>query len=267
MKRNLIVLVFTLLGLVALATVPAQEPDATPTVAELWDPIAREHIRPGRIGGISLNVVDYAAIKADPRWPVLLDALAGATEPVERNERLAFWINAYNIMAIKVVLSKYPVASIKDIGGWVTAVWDIDAGTVAGKVRSLTEIEHAILRKMGEPRIHAAIVCASVSCPPIRAEAFTAEKLDDQLTQQMTEWLGNEQVGAVIEKDGKTLRVSSIFKWFAEDFEAEADSVRTFVERYLPEATRARLKPNARIAYLNYDWSLNDAKRSTPSAQ
>lgn len=265
MKQTFVVLVLTLIGILAGVASPAQTPDATPTVAELWDPIAKEHIRPGRIGDVALNVVDYSAISADPRWPVLLDALAQATEPIERNERLAFWINAYNIMAIKVVLSKYPVASIKDIGGWVTAVWDMDAGTVAGKVRTLTEIEHEILRKMGEPRIHAAIVCASVSCPPIRAEAYTAEKLDDQLTHQMTEWLANQQVGAVIEKEGATLRVSAIFRWFAEDFEAAAGTVRAYVQPYLPATTRARLKPNARIAYLDYDWSLNDAKRSTLS--
>ncbi|GAB4324810.1 MAG: DUF547 domain-containing protein [Candidatus Sumerlaeia bacterium] len=262
MKRILVVLFFTLFGVLTVVAAPAQAPPPSSAVAELWDPIAKDHIRPGRIGNVRLNVVDYSAIKADPRWPALLDALARATEPVERKERLAFWINAYNIMAIKVVLSKYPVASIKDVGGWLTTVWDIKAGTVAGKERTLTEIEHKILRKMGEPRIHAAIVCASVSCPPIRAEAYTAEKLDDQLNDQMKLWLGNEHVGAVIENDGETLRLSPIFKWFAEDFEAEAGSVRAFVVRYLPETARARLKPDARIVYLNYDWSINDARHS-----
>lgn len=267
MKRNLIILVFTLLGLLALATVPAQEPDATPTVADLWDPIAKAHIRPGRIGSVSLNVVDYGAIKADPRWPVLLDALARATEPVERNERLAFWINAYNIMAIKVVLSKYPIDSIKDVGGWITRVWDVDAGLVAGKMRSLGEIEHDILRPMKEPRIHSAVVCASVSCPPLRTEAFRADQLDEQLNAQMREWLSNEKTGLRFDESGRTLWVSWIFTYFKEDFDADGGSLLKFLKTHLPEDLRSKIGDNVRIRAMDYDWSLNDTRRSRGGAK
>jgi len=262
MKQWIVVLMWFAFG--ALATVPAhaQTAKVQPTMTELWDGIARQHVRPGRIGDVSLNVVDYAAIAADPRWPTLLNLVAQASEPTEHAERLAFWINAYNIMAIEVVLGKYPVKSIKDVGGWFTQVWDIEAGVVGGKMRTLNEIEHEILRKMEEPRIHAAIVCASVSCPPIRAEAFVVGRLDEQLDDQMRVWLANDKVGLSIENDGATLRVSSIFKWFAEDFEKKDGSVRKFVEKYMTDDQRSALRPTANIAYMSYDWSLNDAKRS-----
>jgi hypothetical protein len=262
MKILLILVLFVAIlpaRMLAQVTPPAAQPDHE----SLWDSIARQHIRPGRIGDVDLNVVDYAAIARDPRWKQLLSALESASEPSDPGEKMAFWINAYNVMAIKVVLSKYPVKSIKDAGGWITAVWDIEAGIVAGKMRTLTEIEHQILRPMGDARIHAAIVCASISCPPLRAEAFTAATLDKQLDDQMRVWLANENIGARVDAAGGNLQISSIFKWFAEDFEKDAASVRTYVERYLPEEARARLKPNARVGYLSYDWTLNDSKRST----
>ena len=196
------------------------------------------------------------------RWNELIEAYKSVEEPSDHDEKMAFWINAYNVMAIKVVLSKYPVDSIKDVGGWITSVWDMDAGVVAGKMRSLTEIEHEILRHMGDARIHAAIVCASVSCPPLRAEAFTAGNLDTQLDEQMRIWLDNEEIGLRIDNDGKRLRISSISQWFSEDFEKEAGSVRTYLDRFLTEDQKKSLQDDASISYLSYDWSLNDAKRS-----
>ncbi len=254
-----------LVALLAMAQTTAVASDTKSEVEDtvsLWDALARQHIRPGRIGDVELPLVDYKAIGADSRWKALLKHLETAREPASREEKLAFWINAYNIMAIKVVLDKYPVRSIRNAGGWITQVWDIDAGVVAGRMRTLNEIEHEILRSMDEPRIHAAIVCASVSCPPIRAEAFTAERLEEQLEDQMRVWLANPEIGLRVERGGATLRVSSIFKWFGEDFEKEAGSVRVYLDRYLTEAQKAELQPNARIAYLSYDWTLNDTARN-----
>lgn len=253
--------------LMAAEPTPSPAATAAPVTASAalesqWDALARRHIAPGRIGNVELNVVDYAAIARDPQWPALLKAMASAAEPTNARERMAFWINAYNVMAIKVVLTKYPTTSIKDAGGWITAVWDIDAGVVAGKMRTLTEIEHQILRPMGDARIHAAIVCASVSCPPLRAEAFAAARLDEQLDHQMRVWLANEQVGLRLEDGGRTLRVSSIFKWFEEDFVKNEGSAKAYVLKYMPEAKRAQVKPDARLAHLDYDWTLNDSARS-----
>jgi hypothetical protein len=249
-------------GLAPNRVLSSAEESRNPTVESLWDDLARRHVKPGQIGDVTLNLVDYRAIAGDPQWKELLARLENTPVPTDRAEKLAFWINAYNVLAIKVVLDKYPVDSIRNAGGWITAVWDIDAGLVAGKMRTLTEIEHKILRAMNEPRIHAAIVCASVSCPPLRAEAFRAADLDEQLDDQIRTWLANMQVGARVEGDGTRLRVSKIFEWFPEDFGKDEASVRSYILPYLPQETRAQIKPNARLGYLDYDWSLNDSARS-----
>lgn len=258
-------------AVIALMVVPKMSPAqiagivgsiAKSNFTDQWDAIARDHIRPGQIGRVSLNLVDYKAISADPRWPVLLGDLEKAAVPGRRPDRIAFWANAYNILAINTVLEKYPVKSIKDVGSLFQEVWDRDAGVVAGKMRTLNEIEHKILRPMGEPRIHAAIVCASVSCPPLRAEAFRGARLNEQLDEQMRVWLANDQVGTKVEKNGAAIRISSIFKWFGEDFEKDGNTVRKTLEKYLSATTKAALKPEAAISYLDYDWTLNDTKRS-----
>lgn len=233
-----------------------------PSLEDQWDAILESHVRPGRIDGVSLNVVDYSAIAEDSRWPALLDDLAASTEPAGRGERIAYWSNAYNILAIKVVLGKYPVKSIKDAGGWIKAVWDFDAGSVAGRTRTLSEIEHGILRPIGDARIHAAIVCASVSCPPLREEAYRAAELNEQLDDQVRVWLANEYTGLKIEDDGATIRISPIFDWFDEDFARDSGSVRAFLEKHRPESTGPAPRAEATIKHFDYDWSLNDSKRS-----
>lgn len=258
--RPPVLLISTLLLWLIPLLVAGQTP-AAPTVEDQWDAILAAHTRSGRIGSVSLNFVDYATISSDGRWPLLLRALETAAEPKDSKGRIAFWSNAYTIMAVKVVLTKYPVESIKDVGGWVTKVWDLEAGVVAWKARTLTEIEHRILRPLGDPRIHAAIVCASVSCPPLRREAFRTDRLDVQLDDQVRVWLGNTESGARVEDNGATLRVSPILKWFAEEFEKLPGGVRGFLDSNLQEAVRAKAASNAKLKYLDYDWSLNDARR------
>ncbi len=177
-----------------------------------------------------------------------------------QEEKLAFWINAYNIMAVKMVLDHYPLKSIKDVAGLFSSVWKLNVGTVGGKARTLNEIEHDILRKMGEPRIHVAIVCASLSCPDIRPEAYTSERLHEQLDDQMKAFLANPQKGLQVEETNQRLYLSSIFKWFAEDFEAKG-GVRPFLAKYVPERVSAYLKMDTfRLSYLDYNWNLNEFK-------
>jgi len=261
---SLIVLILAvLLGMALTTPSMANEPATQETrILELWDGLLEDHVRLARVGDIETTLVDYAAISRDARWPRLLRALETAEEPTDVTEKIAFWSNAYNIMAIKVVLTKYPVNSIRDLSGWFTRVWDIDAGVVAGEMRTLTEIEHEILRHLGDARIHAAIVCAALSCPPLRMEAFRAEKLDEQFDDQMRVWLANEKTGAILERDGSRLRISNIFRWFSEDFEAEKGTVLEYIKPYLPDETRESMRDNVRLAYLSYDWSLNDLKRA-----
>jgi hypothetical protein len=233
-----------------------------------WDRVLARHVRPGRIHGVDVAVVDYEALRrGDADYDAYLGQLAAADlSGLSRAELLALWINAYNALCIKVVLDHWPLESIRDAGGKIFGqVWKKPAGTVAGKVRSLDEIEHEVLRKMDEPRIHAAIVCASVSCPDLRAEAFVADRLDVQLDEQTHLWLASPEKGMRLDRERRTLYLSSIFDWFAEDFRKSDGSVPAFVARYAPKAERGFILQNAgalKLKYLDYDWALNAASRA-----
>jgi hypothetical protein len=137
---------------------------------------------------------------------------------------------------------------------------------VAGKDRTPDEIEHQILRsKFAEPRIHFAIVCASASCPPLRPEAYVAERLDAQLEAQALAFL-QDRSRNVIDPKTKTLRLSAVFDWFREDFEKAAGSVPAFVARYVadPGTQKWLLAGPVKIAYLDYDWTLNAQPEPRP---
>ncbi len=210
--------------------------------------------------------VDYAAVAGSAEWRELVAGLADAdlAALATREQKLAFWINAYNILAIDIVARNIPIDSIKDIGSLLSPVWKKEAGAVAGKPRTLHEIEHEILRPMGEPRIHVAIVCASVSCPPLRREPWTADRLDEQFTDTLRSFLADEQKGLRLDATRRTLHLSRIFDWFSEDFEDEGGVVR-FVTRYAPQPARSWLKQNGSLAtlrYLDYDWDTNALDRS-----
>jgi Protein of unknown function, DUF547 len=166
-----------------------------------------------------------------------------------REEKQAFYINAYNILALKMVADHWPAESIKDSGSLLSPVWDKPAGELGGKPGTLGELEHKILRPMGEPRIHLAIVCASVSCPDLRNEPYTAAQLNKQLDEQARNFLANPAKGLKIEKDA--LHVSQIFDWFEQDFAASGD-VKGFIKKYKPDAPDLKIKAN-----LPYDWAVN----------
>ncbi|MDH3504638.1 MAG: DUF547 domain-containing protein [Nitrospirota bacterium] len=227
-----------------------------------WDVLLKMYVAPKTIEGIPLYALNYQALGKDPLYKTVIADLEKASVSVfkTQEEKLAFWINAYNIMAVKMVLDHYPVKSIKDAGGLLSSVWKLNVGTVGGKERTLNEIEHDILRKMGEPRIHVAIVCASLSCPDIRPEAYTPERLHEQLDDQMKAFLANPQKGLQVDESKQRLYLSSIFKWFAEDFEAKG-GVRQFLAKYVPERLSAYLKNDTfRMSYLDYNWNLNEVK-------
>jgi len=209
------------------------------------------HVSPGELHGVALNVVDYAGLRADPR---LTEAIAAAenfstSRLATREERLAFLINAYNLYALALVARHWPLESIKDIGSLLRPVWKRPAGRLDGKSVSLDELEHARLRTLGEPRIHFAIVCASVSCPDLRPEPYTAATLDAQLDDQVKVFLANPAKG--LRREGNTLRVSRIFDWFEDDFDA-AGGVTAFIAGYLPLPRGVDVD-----AALPYDWSVN----------
>lgn len=239
--------------------------------AQAMDPSAyarllETHVRPGVIDGIRLVVVGYGGIKSDPNYRKALQALAeGAPDALQNtNERLAFWINAYNLLAIKAVLDQYPAKSIKDGGSLFQSIWKKQIGNVAGKAYALDDIEHGILRKeFSEPRIHFAIVCASLSCPDLRAEPYLARRLDNQLDEATRLFLANPTKGLAPGPDGKTAKVSSIFKWFRDDFGVAGGVSKFILAKAEPAlATRIAGLTDAGLSYLGYDWSLNDSARN-----
>lgn len=238
---------------------------------DLYDALLAAHTRP--VADPAQTRVDYAALRGSADWKRLVDGVASARPDRlgARADRLAFWINLYNVLAIDVVVRGAPATSIRDLGSLLRPVWKREAGRVAteagpgARALSLDEIEHRILRPMGEPRIHAAIVCASVSCPPLRREAYRADRLDAQLDDNLRAWLADERKGARFEPApagaaGGVLRLSAIFDWFPDDF-AKAGGPKAFVLPHLPEPVRAatiRAGDALRLGFLDYDWSLND---------
>lgn len=244
-KRKLVLVI----NLLFLATyVAAEEPDWS-----RYQTVLNE-VTPGVKNGVSLMQVDYQTIKMDGSLDRAYQELSDfkLDRLSSRNEKLAFYINAYNILALKKVLDHWPIDSIKDLGSFFSPVWNKPAGALNGETVSLGQIEHKILRPMGEPRIHLAIVCASVSCPDLRSEPYTAERLNAQLDDQTRQFLNNSGKGLKIEK--KLIRVSKIFDWFEDDFVASG-GVSAFIHRYRTGLPAFNVKAN-----IPYDWATNGMK-------
>ena len=224
-----------------------------------WDTLVKKYVDPKTLDGVPLNAVDYANLKKDPLFSGLVSKLESyPMESLESHEsKLTFWINVYNILAAKMITDHYPIESIKDVGSLFKSVWKRQAGKVGGKERTLNDIEHEILRKMNEPRIHVAIVCASVSCPDLRLEAYTVEKLNDQLDDQMKLFLRSQEKGMKLDEKKNQVYLSSIFKWFAEDFESRG-GVLKYIGQYVPaEEKKVLNNSKIKISYLDYNWKIN----------
>jgi len=242
--KHLIAAVF--IGLLFTNHVMAKEAD--------WSDYAKalELVRSGKKNGTFLAVVDYAALKQNGQIEKAYQKISqfDVNQLQGHDEKLAFYINAYNILALKMVLDHWPQKSIKDIGSFFSPVWKKEAGIIAGKMVSLDYVENKIIRPMGEPRIHVAIVCASVSCPDLRNEPYTAAKLNQQLNDQAKIFLANNKKGMVIQQG--ELKVSKIFKWFKQDFD-RAGGVEGFIRDY-----RTDLAGSTKVDdYLDYDWAVN----------
>ena len=221
-----------------------------------WDTLLSAHVKAGR--------VDYKAFGADEKKLDGYLAALGATDVavLNRDEQLAFWINAYNAFTVKLILNHYPLKSIRDIDKpWARKEW-----VAGGKTLSLDEIEHEIIRKQfKEPRIHFAIVCASIGCPDLWNRAFTGADIDSQLSGATRRFVRSDKHVQLVKprkfrREVTTLRVSRIFKWFPEDFTHDGGTVAKFVASYAePELAGAiRSVPGMKLDYLSYDWDLNE---------
>jgi hypothetical protein len=230
---------------------------------DLWARLLEAHTR--EVSDLAGVRVDYAALTRSEDWRRLVAGLADADPAVLEpgDENLAFWINVYNVLAIEMVVKHYPVASIRDIGSFLRPVWKKPVAWVGRRELSLDEVEHRILRPLGEPRIHGAIVCASLSCPPLAREPYRAGSLDAQLDASFRRWLADPRKGVRLDRGARTLHLSPIFDWFEEDFEASGGVLAT-VQRFAPDDVAtwiAEHGDDVRIRYLDYDWSLNDLRR------
>ena len=188
---------------------------------------------------------DYLRQTAE-RWPDGMSDIA----------RKAALINTYNALTVRWVLDHYPVKSI-----WQTPHPFSEARhTVNGEKMSLDDIEGR-LRKMGDPRIHGALVCAARSCPPLRREAYTAERVDAQLDDNVRRWLANDKQNQFV-PDRHAAHVSSIFKWYKGDFDAKSGSVEKFLAKYAPPGQGGfLLEPGATVTFNDYNWGLNDSSQ------
>lgn len=180
-----------------------------------------------------------------------------------RAGQLAFWINAYNATTIEGILQVYPTSSIRNHTAKVAGynLWKDLPLLVGGKPHSLDAMEHQILRKMGEPRIHFAIVCASVGCPRLMNEAYTPDRIEEQLALNTRDFFSRSQ-NFQVDQSG-VMHVSSILDWFGEDFGPTQQAQFTALQQYLPEdAQRMAVNPRTRLVFQDYDWSLNEQRRA-----
>jgi len=213
------------------------------------------------------GMVDYAAWKAsDADRAALKDYLAtlSAADPAaetSKSGKLAFWINAYNALTVFGILKEYPTSSIRNHTAKLVGynIWDDLLLPVGNRNYSLNQIEHDILRKLGEPRIHFAIVCAALGCPRLLNEAYTPERLEDQLGANTRDFFAREK-NFQADVANRRVRVSAILDWFGEDFAPTPQKALAGLAQYMPdEATRKLIAgEDFSVSFLKYDWSLNE---------
>ena len=239
-----------------------------------WETLLQKHVKWLPDGKQSR--IDYRGFAQDRSALQAVLAQWSAVTPAQfaafsRDQQMAFLINAYNGFTAELILTKYPgLKSIKDAGSLIQSPWKNKFFTLLGEPRHLDWIEHEQLRpKYNDPRVHAAVNCASIGCPALRPDAFTAGKLDNQLSDGMLRFMGDRTRNRYSAQSGK-VEVSSIFKWFREDFEkgqrgfTKLEDVFAFYADQLTDDPAGRDKLRAKtvsISFLDYDWSLNDAGR------
>ena len=246
-----------------------------------WDVLTKKHV--AWLPGGYASQVDYKAFKADRQaLKAYLDVVSSVNQADydgwSKSQKLAFLINAYNAFTVELILTEYPnVKSIKDLGSLLRSPWKKKFFTLFGKAQSLDDIEQGMMRAPGsfdEARIHMAANCASIGCPALRgflggqlahARAYIADKLDAQLENSVVRFLSDHSRNRFNPQSGR-LEVSKIFDWYAKDFAARSGSVETWLSAYADRLTddsrqqQVIREKAARLAYLDYDWMLNDKR-------
>jgi len=224
--------------------------------SDAWTNLLQKHV--GKDG-----LVDYPGFIADKDKLQAYLTLLSENPPAKNwtdNDKIAYWLNAYNAFTIKLIIDHYPLKSIKDIGPkhqiiFINTPWDIKFFKIGGKTMTLNRIEHRILRKeFREPRIHFALNCASLSCPKLRREAYDGARLDAQLTDQAKEFLMDTSRNQLSAKNPK---LSAIFSFYGSDIKKwSGKSIIAFINQYAP----IKIDENAELDYLDYNWNLNGKK-------
>jgi len=236
-----------------------------------WNAVTKQHVH--WLQDKVQSRIDYARLKQEGTVSQVTKDFSAVTQTEfdtwSKQQQMAFLINAYNAFTVELILTTYPdLHSIKDLGSLFESPWKHEFFTLLGAQRNLDWIEHDLLRAhYQDPRVHTAIVCASIGCPALNTDAYTANKLDQQLDDGMQRFLSDRTRNRY--REGK-LEVSSIFKWFKEDFEkgnAGFAHIEDVFARYADRMTddpqvQAKIRAKSlRITFLDYDWSLNDVSR------
>jgi len=212
---------------------------------KLWDELLEKYVSNNGNVNYKLFKTDHKKL-LDYIYVLNLAKSSDAFKAFSKEDKLAYWINTYNAMTIDLILRNYPIKSIKDIKDpWNQRLWKLDE-----KWYNLNEIEHDILRKMDEPRIHFAIVCASFSCPKLSNKAYTAENIETQLTEATKEFL-NDSKRNTISKN--SLELSKIFQWFSKDFKHNGNLI-DFLNQY----SDIKISDKAKKSFKDYNWDLNE---------
>lgn len=211
-----------------------------------WDTLLIKYSSPSKRDNINTVVVNYKELQTDNLYRELISDIKlfdpGKLET--QKEKLAYWINIYNIGSAKMITDNYPVKSIRKLGSLFKSVWKKDILKINDKDYNLLEIENDILRKMNDERVHFAINCASISCPNLRSESYVPDKIDRQLNEQKTLFLTDSTKGFA--DKGKVVYISKIFNWFSEDFS------NGNLHNYL------NISKSTKIKYLKYNWNVNE---------
>lgn len=206
------------------------------------------------------SLVKYNDLKKSPRaLNVYLSSLSAVSksdfDSWKADDRLAFLINAYNAFTLKLIIDGYPTKSIKDLGSFLKSPWKKKFFKLFGKETHLDDVEHVMIRKnFDEPRIHFAVVCASIGCPPLHDFAFTGKELNKQLEKATKFFLEDKNKNSYNKKKNK-LSLSKIFKWYGDDFKNKHGSFVKFVSPYLGVTTK-----DPKVSWKSYDWGLNEKK-------
>ncbi len=226
----------------------------------IWDGLLKKYVDGN-------GMVNYKAWKSNSGDSQALDQylahLSQSNGKGTKEKQLAFWINAYNAVTVKGILREYPTTSIRNHTAKFIGynIWKNLKLIVGGKQVSLDEMEHQVLRKMGEPRIHFSIVCASIGCPRLLDEAYVAERLDEQLTVNSKSFFAD---ASKFRYDAyrQTFYISPILQWFGEDFgKSESAQLKT-IAPYISDSAASQAAASGRgsMAFVDYDWGLNDQK-------